>query len=86
MDAWQGNVMDGITLCARIVLAPRSRRELRVGQLAVSMASGRTPSSMMKITGGMEDSFNLSSLREASSVSDDTVLALAMTRNSLRGA
>ena len=42
---------------ARMVLEPRSRKELRVGQLAISIASGRTPSSMMKTTGGMKDSF-----------------------------
>jgi hypothetical protein len=57
MDAWHGRVMDGITLRACMELAPRARKDVSVGQRAVSIASGRTPSSMMKITGGMKDSF-----------------------------
>jgi hypothetical protein len=48
--------MDGMTLRACMVLAPRSPRESNVGQLASVNASGRTPSSMMKTTGGMGDS------------------------------
>jgi hypothetical protein len=53
MDVWHGSVMDGITLRACIVLDPCSRREFKVGQFAVLIASGRTPSSMIKTTGGM---------------------------------
>jgi hypothetical protein len=53
MDVWHGRVMQGITLRAHIVDAPRERRVLRLGQLAASMASGRTPSSMTKRAGGI---------------------------------
>src|SRR5688500_1607944 len=50
--------MHGITLRAVMVLAPRSRTESNVGQYAWLNASGRTPSSMIKATGGMIDSFS----------------------------
>src|SRR5215207_9577705 len=50
--------MHGITLRAVMVLAPRSHTESNVGQCALLSASGRTPSSMMKATGGMIDSFS----------------------------
>src|SRR5688572_1835704 len=50
--------MHGITLRAVMVLAPRSRTESNVGQYALLNASGRTPSSMIKATGGMIDSFS----------------------------
>jgi hypothetical protein len=43
-----------MTLRAVMVEAPRSIRDVRVGQSAVVMASGRTPSSMMRVMGGMK--------------------------------
>jgi hypothetical protein len=58
--------MDGIMLRARIVLEPRSITEFSVGQLAAEIASGRTPSSMMKTTGDIEDSFSILSVRASS--------------------
>jgi hypothetical protein len=56
MDVWQGSVTDGVTLRARRVLAPFLRMDVNVGQLAVVSASGRTPSSVIRITGGMDSS------------------------------
>jgi hypothetical protein len=57
MDVWQGNVTDGMTLRAVIVLAPRSMSEFNAGQWAADNASGRTPSSMIKMTEDISDSF-----------------------------
>jgi len=57
MDVWHGSVTDGMTLRACMVLAPWSINEFITGHFAAVNASGRTPSSMMKTTGGMEHSF-----------------------------
>jgi hypothetical protein len=48
IEVWHGSVIEGITLCARMVLAPRAISAFKFGVPVAAMASGRTPSSMKK--------------------------------------
>jgi hypothetical protein len=51
IDMWHGKVTDGITDWAWKLQAPRWHRPCKVRQSAATIASGRRPSIMTKITG-----------------------------------